>query len=175
MKLIVLLATTFLATGSLYAEAKLKIGQVDFQKALITVEEGRQTKQQLEDEANKLKSSLEKKADEIKKMEDDIKGLASSVLSEAAKMKKGQEYQEKVLAFRQEEQKNMDAMQAKEQEEVQKVFRKLRVITEDIAKTKKLDLVVEKNTSGLIFADGMTEITDEVIIEYDKRYKTAKK
>ncbi len=160
---------------SLYGATALKIGTVDFQKALITVEEGKKTKLDLEKEAGEMRKMLEAKAADLKKMEQELKGMASSILSDAAKMQKGQEFQQKYIQLRQEEQQLTQQLQKRESEEVQKVFRKLRLVTKEIAKKKKLDLVVEQNASGLIYAENTMDLTDDVIVEYDRRYKSKAK
>ncbi len=153
------------------AKQKFAIGTVDFQKALLTVGEGKNTKKQLDKEAAIVRKDLEKKARELKKMESELQGLSSSILSDEAKMKKGREFQQKYMSLKKEEQVRFEELKRKEAEEVEKVFRKLKIVTKDISKKKKLTLALEKNASGLIFAENSVDITDEVIVEYDRRYK----
>lgn len=173
MKYLLLIAL-FTITSPLAAVSKISVATVDFQKALTSVAEGKNTKAALEKEAARERKKLEKQAIELKKMEKDIQALATSVLSDAAKMKKGQEFQQKYLAFKQAEQQIANSLKLKEQEGVEKVFRKLRIITKEMAKKKKFDLVIEANSGGLLYAVNSTDITDEIIVEYDKRHRVKK-
>lgn len=161
-----------ISSAHLLAISSTKVGTVDFQKSLVTVAEGKLTKAELEKEAATMRTDLEGRAKELKKMEEEIQGLAASILSDAAKLKKGQEFQKKFMELRQEEQRITQMLQRKEQEGVQRVFRKLRIITKEIAKKKNLPFVFETNASGLIYASETIDLTDEVIVEYDRRYKT---
>ena len=83
---------------------------------------------------------------------------------------KGAHYQQMMLELQKEMQtyeKEMMEMQTRLMGEVQK---KMQAISTDIAKERKLDLLLERNEGGVVYFNSTFDITSELV----KRYKAGK-
>ena len=76
-----------------------KFGVVDMQQVILSVEEGKTARSQLEAEIKAKESELGKQKEELDKMNNEWKNQAA-LLSEDARMKKQQEFQEKFMTLR---------------------------------------------------------------------------
>jgi outer membrane protein len=99
----------------------------------------------------------------------------AALLSEEARMSKQKEFQEKFLALRNSEMEFQSEIKRKEQQATQKIAIKVARMVETIAKEKKLRAVFETNTAGLLYLENPTDLTQDVIKEYEKAPKTAAK
>jgi outer membrane protein len=95
-----LLLTSSVAMG---AEAP-KYAVVNMQKVILSVGEGKSARAALEGEIKAKDAELQKKKQELDKMNDDWKSQ-SPLMSEDAKMAKQKEFQEKFVGLRDEEAK----------------------------------------------------------------------
>src|SRR5690606_13065880 len=86
------------AAPAMAAEAP-RFGVVDMQQVILSVEEGKQARASLENEIKAKEAELQKQKEELDKMNKEWKDQAA-LLSEDARMKKQQEFQEKFLALR---------------------------------------------------------------------------
>ena len=121
----------------------------------------------------KLKSETESRQKKLKKSEEKVLAFqqeikeSQSVLSEEKLREKAAQYQQMMIELQQEMQtyeKEMLEMRNKMLGEVQK---KMTSIASDIAKERKIDLLIERNEGGVVYFKESFDITDELI----KRYK----
>jgi len=164
-------ATTLLSMISSVSFAEeLKIGVVDMQKALQTVEAGKKAKSQLEKEFNSKKKELQAEEASIKKLGEEFK-KQSLVLNDEARAKKQGELQERIMKFQELTQRSQMEIQQKEQELTQPIVVKLRSIVHEIAKKKNLGLVLEKNENTVLFSQEKDDLTEEVVSQFNKSGK----
>ncbi|MBQ9815942.1 MAG: OmpH family outer membrane protein [Proteobacteria bacterium] len=147
------------------AMAEIAVGIVDMMGAIEQTESNgvlKKLKSETETRQNKLKASEKK----VLAFQQEVKESAS-VLSEEKLREKAQEYQQMMLELQKEMQtyeQEMLEMRGKLLGEVQK---KMTSIASDIAKEKKLDLVLERNEGGVVYYKESFDITAELV----KRYK----
>ena len=145
--------------------AEIAVGIVDMMGAIEQTESNgvlKKLKSETETRQNKLKASEKK----VLAFQQEVKESAS-VLSEEKLREKAQEYQQMMLELQKEMQtyeQEMLEMRGKLLGEVQK---KMTSIASDIAKEKKLDLVLERNEGGVVYYKESFDITAELV----KRYK----
>lgn len=150
------------------AMADIAVGIVDMMSAVEQTEKDgvlKKLKNETETRQNKLKASEKK----LMAFQQEVKDSAS-VLSEDKLREKAAQYQQMMLELQKEMQtyeKEMVEMQTKLMGEVQK---KMTSISADIAKEKKLDLLLERNEGGVIYFKETFDITPELV----KRYKAGK-
>ena len=150
------------------AMAEIAVGIVDMMGAIEKTEADgvlKKLKTETESRQSKLKASEKK----LLAFQQEIKESAS-VLSEDKLREKANQYQQMLLELQQEMAKyeqEMAEMRAKLLGDVQK---KMTSITSDIAKERKLDLVLERNEGGVVYFKPSYDLTDELI----KRYKAKK-
>jgi outer membrane protein len=149
----------------------VRIGTVDMQKALQSVESGRKAKAQLEKEFNTKKKDLQEEEAHIKKMGEEFR-KQSLVMSEEARTKKQSEIQERILKLQEKTSRSQGEIQRKEQELTEPILSKLRGIISDLAKQKGFAIVLEKNENMVLFSLEKDDITEEVITLFNKPAKS---
>lgn len=145
----------------------IKFGVVDMQQVILTVEEGKTARAQLEAEIKAKEGELGKQKEELDKLNNEWKNQAA-LLSEDARMKKQQEFQEKFMNLRNAEMEFQANIKRKEQKATQQIAMKVAQLVDKIAKQKKLTGVFETNSAGLLYLDSPIDLTQEVIGEYGK-------
>lgn len=145
-----------------------KFGVVDMQQVILTVEEGKQARAALETEIKGKETELLKRKEELDKMNKDWKDQAA-LLSEDARMKKQQEFQEKFLSLRNDEMEFQQSIKRREQKATQQIAVKVAQVVDSIARQKKLGAVFETNSAGLLYLESPVDLTQDVIAEYAKR------
>jgi outer membrane protein len=152
---------------SVLAEAG-KFGIVDMQQVILSVEEGKVARDALEKEIKAKEAELLKQKEELDKLNKEWKDQGP-LLSEEARMKKQQDFQEKFLALRNSEMEFQANIKRKEQKATQEIAVKVAKVVDDIAKTKKLAAVFEANSAGLLYLESPVDLTQSVITEYGKK------
>lgn len=161
-----------LGWGSLISAqaAPMKIGVVNFQDVLDTIEEGKKAKNQMEKAVLKRKRELESKQKEYRKLEDSY-DKQKLVLSKSALEQKRKELEIKRAELQRSVLNAQTEMQKKELELTGGIIKKIRAVVEKIGRKGGFDLVLEKNEAGVAFFKESYDITQRVIREYNRAYK----
>ncbi len=163
-----LLATGLMFSYATNAMAELVVGVVDMMGA-IEKTEGDGVLKKLKTEGEKRQSKLKASEKKIVAFQQEIKE-SQAVLSEDKLREKAAEYQTMLLELQKEVQQYEQELAEMQKKLLGEVQKKMSTITSDIAKEKKLDLVLERNEGGVVFYKESFDITDELI----KRYKASK-
>ena len=147
-----------------------KIGTVDMQKALQSVDAGKKAKSQLEKEFNTKKKDLQTEEASIKKMTEEFK-KQSLVLSDEARAKKQQEIQERIMKFQELTQRSQTEIQQKEQDLTGPIIMSLRTMIGDLAKKKGYTFVLEKNENSVLYSPEKDDLTADLISAYNSKPK----
>lgn len=161
----VFLISGFLAKSS-FAE-DLKIGLVDFPKAIDNVEAGKKAMATLKAEFEKKQKKIDEERSVIAKMVQELK-QKSMVLSKEALQKKQEEIQEKDVKFRELLQKSEQEMEKRRMELTQPIVEKLRKIVKEFGDADQYTFIFEKNQSGLLYSKKPDDLTDKVIERFNK-------
>lgn len=156
-------------TQSAVAEATLKIGVVDFQKALNNVDEGKKAKKGLETEFKKKQKQLDIQQKELESMRDELKDQAL-VLSEDKVRAKQTELQDKFVEFRKKAVEYQQEMARREAELSGQILVKLKEIVSDIGQKEGYTMIVESSADPVLYVEGKEDLTDRVIKAYNKKY-----
>jgi len=144
------------------AAEEVRLGVVDLQKALQTVDSGKKAKATLEKEFNEKKKQLQTEEEAIKKMTEEFK-KQSLVLSEEAKNRKQGEIQDRMMKYRELFGKSQFDIQTRERELTEPIIVKLRGIVEDLGTKKGYTIIFEKNENNVLYSQKKDDITEEVI------------
>lgn len=149
---------------------------VDMQAVILNVEEGKKARSDLEKEIKKKEAELVKKKEELDTLNKNWKDQAA-LLSEDARMKKQQEFQQKFMTLRNDEMKFQQEIKRKEQMATQKIAVSVSKYVNDLAKKRGYEMVFETNSAGLLYLKNPTDLTKEVIagLGKAKSTKSAKK
>lgn len=175
MSLFGLTSSLVAVTEQVQAKDKGRFAVIDMQSVILNVEEGKAARAELEGEIKKKEAEFVKQKAELDKMNEEWKGQAA-VLSESARMKKQQEFQEKFLELRNAEMTFQQEIKRREQKATQKIAMGVAKLVEDISKAQGFEAVFETNSAGLLYLKDPVDLTKEVIAAYAKQggSKTAK-
>lgn len=168
MAMVVLGFIGMFAPASLMAASKYAV--VDMQTVILNVSEGKAARKKLEVQIKAKEKSLQKEKEALDKMNKDWKSQAP-LLSESARFKKQQEFQEKFMNLRNEELKFQQEIKQKEQEATQKIAVSVTKLVSELAKKRGYEMVFETSSAGLVYLKDPVDITKEVITAYESQAK----
>jgi len=145
---------------------KRKFGVVDLQKIILSVEEGKQAKAKLEKEIKAKEKEFLSRQAVLKKLQDDLKNKLS-LMSDEAKVREQQNFQEKAMKFEQDKMAFGREIKQKEMLASQEIYKKASSFAKKIAIERGFDQVWDKRTPGLIYVKDSVDMTTEVIRLYE--------
>jgi len=151
------------------AQADIKLGYVDLQRALAEVQEGQSAKNKLKGEVDKRKAEFE---GEQSKLRDDktVLDKQGAMMSEEVRTQKFTELQKRLFDLSQKAERLQGELAEKERVELKKIFEKMDPIIASIAQRETLTMVFEKTDSGLVYAPASLDLTNELVRTYNDKY-----
>ncbi len=147
-----------------------KVAYVDLQKALNLSESGKAAKEKIKMKVESYDSEVQKRQEELKKMKEDLEKQAM-LLSEEARNAKERDYQQKVKDYQRFTKDIQEELQQTDADFTRKILEDILKVVQDVGKKGGYSMVFEKTESSLVYADPTTDITDQVIEEFDKQGK----
>ncbi len=169
LKLSVLLAILFLAFSfSAYAQAALKVGFINMNKAINESNEGKRSKKFLESQFAKTKQDLDKKKAAIEEKERELAN--SMMLTEETKKAKRQEIQRLKKDLAEEAKRMQKSFRQDEARHTKNILQDILSVVKTVAAADEYDVVLEYNMSQAILYSKypFKDITEKVILEYNK-------
>jgi outer membrane protein len=161
-----MLALAAFTFSTAHAEAKLAI--IDIQTVLETSKEGKRAKDLLNKQAGERKTLIEKKKNELQKLESEFKQkrlvLKGNVLEE-----KQRELQEKTIELQKLVFDSENEFKQKHAKLTGDIVERIRSVATKIGVDKKFDMVIEK--SAVVYYKSAFDLTKDVVKLYDKTYK----
>lgn len=151
-----------------------QFGVVDIQRVILSVEEGKSARSDLEKEIKEKEKSFMTQKKELDDMNQQWKSQ-SALMSEQARRDKQTEFQEKFMALRNEEMQFQQGLKKREGEATQAIAIKVAKMVTEMAQQRKLEIVFEANSSGLIYVKDPVDLTADVIKNYDSKNKNISK
>ena len=143
------------------AAADFKIGVVDSSDILMQYSDGKKIQDTLKRKSEVLSKNLQRQEQEIGRAMEDFQKQAG-VMKEEAKKKRQEELSKRASDFQRKVQDADKQMTVLEQKEMEPVLKKLEQAVNDVAKENKLDIVLDKRRSGLLYMNPALDITDKV-------------
>ena len=156
-------------SGTAFADIALKIGVVNFQKALNTVDEGKKAKENLENDFKKKQKQLDIQQKELESMRKELQEQAV-VLPQDKLQQKQEDFQNKFMAFRKKAAEFQQEMVKQESELSSKILGRLKEIVEDIGKKENYTLILEESGDPVLYVQSKDDLTDRVIKVYNDKY-----
>ena len=141
--------------------ADFKVGVVDSNDILAKSAEGKRVQSTLKRKRDELGKDLQRQEKEIGRMVDDFKKQVS-VMKDAAKKQREAELQKRAGDFQRRVADADKQMSQLEQKEMQPLLNKLKVAVESVARENKLDMVLDRRSSGLLYITPSLDITEKV-------------
>lgn len=164
-----LVAVMFLA-GAMKSEAQSGIVYVDLQKVMLDSDKGKQTKQTLTNEANRVKANLDARQTELQKLKDSLEKQAATMTPDTRAAKE-REYQTKLKDYQRLANDSQTELQQKEMEHIQRILREVEGVVREMAAKEKYLLILERNQSGVLYGNPAIDITGKVITAYNESVK----
>ncbi len=147
-----------------------KVAVVEVQRLLLETTQGSKAKKQLEKKFTKGQAKLDKKNKDLQKQVEDLQAKAA-MLSQAELQRRqealGIKYQEVQQLYMELQQdiSNSEAML------IEKIYKNASTIVTKIAKDEGIQVVFVKSPMSILYANPKIDITNRVIVAYDKKYK----
>lgn len=152
---------------------EIKIGYVDFNKALNESENGKNATRVLEDFIKNKKNIYVEKEKEIKELDEELKKQAS-VLSPESRKNKEDQLSKMYIDYQRLARDIQEEIQKKESELTQEIQKDLVKIIVEIGKKEGYTVILERGVSGILYSQDKLDMTDRVIKKYNESSKTKK-
>jgi outer membrane protein len=157
-----LLLTLSLVLMPLWAgAADLKVGVVDSSDILGKSSEGRKVQEILKRKSDELGRSLQKQDQEIGRMVEEFR-KQSAIMKEEARKKRQAELNKRASEFQRRVQDADKQLARLEQKEKEPLLKKLELAVKTVAQENKLDMVLDRRASGLLYMSPSIDITEKV-------------
>lgn len=155
-------------SATAYAQAGLKIGYVNFQKALAELDEAKAAKARLESVKDNKQKELDKAQDALKKDQETFQKQAAT-MTEQARVEKGEALQKRFIDLQQSFEKGRAELAQKENEEFQPIVQKMRAIITTIAQKEQFTMVFD--AGGIAYAPDSLDLTPQLVRTYNDQNK----
>ena len=151
--------------------AQTKIGVINMEAVAKKSEPGREAMKKLQAEFKEMKAELDERKTEIEKLRDALQkqGL---VLSREAKLDKELEYKRKVRDFQDLLQSFQRKTKAEEARLTQPIIQMMIKVIQDYGKKNGYTVIVDGKAGGLLYANDTVDITNKIIVELNKAWRS---
>ena len=157
-----LLLTAALVLTPLYAaHADFKVGIVDGMDIVSKSAEGKRVQESIKRKSEEIGRPFAQKRQDLARQVDEFQ-KQSSLMKEDARKRKAEELEKKMQEFQRQGADAEKQLSAFQEQQLQPLFQKLETAVKTVAAEMKLDLVLDKRNSGLLFMDPKLDITDKV-------------
>jgi outer membrane protein len=154
--------------------ADLKIGFVDLQRALNDSEAGEAARARFVKEMEAVQVKLRKEKEKIDRMREDFDKKAM-LLREKERRNMEQDLEDKSLAFKRKYEDYQKQMKRADSEYTGSILRALEQIIRNVGERDGYTVIFEAQSSGLVYADPATDLTDEIVRTYNASAPSGKK
>lgn len=141
--------------------ADFKVGVVDSSDILSKCSEGKKVQDTLKRKSEELGKNLQRQEQEIGRAVEDFRKQAG-VMKDEAKKKRQEELTKRANEFQRRVQDADKQMGILEQKEMEPLLKKLEKAVADVARENKIDLVLDRRRSGLLYLNPSLDLTDKV-------------
>lgn len=158
---LVAVAVAFSATSAL---AQNKIGYVDLQKALMSVNEGKKAKAKLEKRVVAKQKEFDKKQNDLKRLKDELEQQAA-IMKDDLKRQKVQEYQRRLMELQDYYINNQKELADAEGKLTRPIFERFERILQEIGAKGNFTVILEKNAT--IYFSPEIDLTGRLIRDFN--------
>ncbi len=154
--------------GLAAAEAEVTIGYVDMQILMNKSKAGGKAKAEIKKLVDQKQAALKKDEDKIKAMHESLE-KDKLLLSKEQRSEKENKIRGEMAGFQQKVAQSQQALKQKEAELTRKMHGEIAKIIADVAKNKKVAMVIERNSANVLYAQDGLDLTEDVLKRYDKK------
>lgn len=149
-----------------WAQEKLKIGIVDIQRVISESQAGKAAKDKFQTQVKKVEADLVKEKQEVDKLKSDF-DKKSALMNEEERKNLEKEIQRRERGYVLSARDFQEELGQREREMTAEIFKDIVKIVNDLGKTEKFSLVLER--SQVPYSDETIDITKRVIELYNSR------
>ena len=157
-------AALLLVAAAPAAAQGVKLGFVDIQKAMMTVNEGKSAKSKLEKVAKAKQAELDRMQDDIKRLAQELQEQGA-VMRDEVKRQKAQEYQKRLMELQDYYLNNQKSLAEEEQKLTRPILERFDRILKKIGKDEGFTMILEK--AALVYAASASDLTDRLITDFN--------
>ncbi|MFP8873723.1 MAG: OmpH family outer membrane protein [Myxococcota bacterium] len=146
----------------------VKIGVIDLQQAVVSTEDGRKVREELEAKAQAAQKQLQPKLQKFQELQAEVQEM-QHVLSQEALQKRQFDLMEMQGQIENEGRGLEQQLKLDEARLMAPLQEKFGTVVERIGKEKDFSLILLRGSPGLAYAREALDITDLVIAEFDKK------
>lgn len=151
-----------------YGADVAKIGVVDFQRISEVSSAGKSALAEIKSQGEKMEADLRKKEGELEELKKRLERKAM-VMSKEMREEKEREFRIKINDLRSIEKKYKEKLRSLNNRLVTRLKKDLYEIIEEIGRKEGYLLIIEKGEAGVVYAPISIDMTDKLIIEYNKK------
>ncbi|MEA2014909.1 MAG: OmpH family outer membrane protein [Thermodesulfobacteriota bacterium] len=167
-----LIVISFMLTGVCFAGAQM-MGFINMKEILLSSDAGKAATIDLKKFVDERRTQIQGKEDTLKKMKETLE-KQRSVLPEAAYKEKELSYQKELRDYKRFIEDTNGEMRVKEQELSRKLVPEVVKVVGAIGKREGYTSIADVNSGGLVFYSEKNDITQKVMEEYNKAYKSGR-
>jgi len=157
-----------------WAQTTPKIGYVDLQRALNESDTGKKAKDEFKVQVDKLQASLKKQKDEIDSLKEQL-DKKSMVMKEEERGNLEDDYRRKLRDFERSYKDSQADLQQKDNELTGGIIKELQEVIRDYGERENFTLILESTNSAVLYGAKGSDLTDEIIREYNSQRPAKKK
>lgn len=166
-RIIAFMAACLLFTaGTLYAQ-DMKIVYIDSQKILYESQVGKEAYKQLNSMKDQKSAELEKKQTKLKGMADQLQAKTATMSAQAREDLEGK-YDKELKDYNRAVKDAQDDLRRKESEFLKPFSKDLDVVIKAYSEKNNIDIVLDRQTGGIVYATAKIDITNQIIAAFDK-------
>jgi outer membrane protein len=151
-------------------QALKKVALVDLERCILETAQGKAATKELEKALARSNAKLERKAKEVQQQFEDLQAKAA-MLAQAEAMRRQQELMRQQQELEQLYQETQVKLAEREQQLTEKIYRNVAAIVKTIAEQEDVQIVLVRAAANVIYAAPRLDITNRVIVAYDKKHK----
>lgn len=150
-----------------WAQERFKIGVVDIQRVISESQAGNAAKEKFRSQIKKVESDLVKEKQEVDKLKGDF-DKKSPLMNEEDRRNLEKEIQKRERGYVLSARDSQEELRQREGEMTAEIFKDIAKIVNELGKTEKFSLILERS-SGPLYSDDAIDITKRVIELYNSR------
>lgn len=166
--IVLLMAVALLGWGLGAQDQPVTIGVIDVQQALVSTEEGKKVKEELERKVRAAESQLQPKIQRLQEMQKELQEM-QPVLSKEALQKKQFDLVEQKSQLENEGQGLEQQLKLDQARLMQPLLEKFAKIIDEIGREKGFALILDRQDPGILFSRETLDITDLAVAEFNKK------
>lgn len=156
-----LITVALVLTPLCAAHADFKVGVVDGMDVVSKSAEGKRVQESIKRKSEELGKPFAQKRQDLANQVQEFQKQAS-MMKEDARKRKAEELEKKMQEFQRQGADAEKQLSQYQEKELQPLFQKLENAVKAVATAEKLDLVLDKRNSGLLFMDPKLDISEKV-------------